>query len=31
MAAVVLDNANKRGTKMGTILISENVSLDGVI
>jgi hypothetical protein len=31
MAAVVLDNVNKRGTKMGTILISENVSLDGVI
>ena len=26
-----VDNANERRTEMGTIVISENVSLDGVI
>jgi dihydrofolate reductase len=30
-AEVVADNTNERRTKMGTIVISENVSLDGVI
>jgi dihydrofolate reductase len=28
---VVVDNANERTTEMGTIVVSENVSLDGVI
>ena len=30
-AAAVADNTNKRRTEMGTIVISDNVSLDGVI
>jgi dihydrofolate reductase len=30
-AAAVADNTNKRTTEMGTIVISDNVSLDGVI
>jgi dihydrofolate reductase len=30
-AAAVADNTNKRRTEMGTIVISDNVSLDGVV
>jgi dihydrofolate reductase len=30
-AAVVADNANERRTEMGKIVVSENVSLDGVV